>query len=130
VHAKLRGKFAARRNALARPQISAMHKRANLVAQLHVEWNVAFALQMKWNHWLTQLGQFIVTYLAVKSQFVFLHLVRQASACLLLISSFATQVQSRQAEGCPTKFAQTWVLRSKLHIAFINSHAQTWEELN
>jgi hypothetical protein len=56
--------------------------------------------------------------------------VGQASACLLLTSSIAPQVQSRQAEACPTKFEQTWGLRSKLHGAFINSRGQTWEEPN
>ena len=48
VDAQLRREFAARGDALAGTQISAMHQRANLVAQLDIERNVTLGLKMEW----------------------------------------------------------------------------------
>ena len=46
VNAQLHGEFAAGGNAFARAQIPAMNQRANLIAQLDVQRNVALGLQM------------------------------------------------------------------------------------
>src|SRR6266851_8405413 len=62
-----------------------MNQRANLIAQLDVERNVALGLQMQWNHWLTQSGQSILPFSVVKGQFVFCSFVAQASSLFHLI---------------------------------------------
>jgi hypothetical protein len=52
MNAKLPGQFAARRNTVAGAQLPGVHPRAELIAQLHVQRNVALGLQMEWQHWM------------------------------------------------------------------------------
>src|SRR5580693_191538 len=47
-----------------------MHQGAQLIAQLHVQGNVAFRLEMQRQHWLTPAGQYTGTIIDVKSQYV------------------------------------------------------------
>jgi hypothetical protein len=71
VNAQLRGEFAACGNAFSRTQIASVNQGADLIAQLDVERDVAFGLEMERNHWLVQSGQSIISFSGVKSQFVF-----------------------------------------------------------
>src|ERR1700693_3971819 len=71
VNAQLRGEFAACGGAFSRAQIASVNQRADLIAQLDVERDVAFGLEMQRNHWLIQSGQSIISFSGVKSQFVF-----------------------------------------------------------
>ncbi len=69
--AKVRGEFAAGGDAVAGAEIAGMDQGAELIAELYVEWNVAFGLKMQRKHWLAPVGQYTGESLAVKSQFVF-----------------------------------------------------------
>src|SRR5882762_2126139 len=71
VDAELHSELAARRNAVPGTQIACVYQGAKLVAQLNVERNVAFGLQMHWNHWHSQPDQYNLIFCHVKSQFVF-----------------------------------------------------------
>jgi len=71
VNAQLRGEFAACGNAFSGAQIASVNQGADLIAQLDVERDVAFGLEMERNHWLFQSDQSIVSFSGVKSQFVF-----------------------------------------------------------
>src|SRR6266566_8166861 len=71
VDAELQGKFTARRNAVSRTQIACVYQGAKLVAQLDVERNVTFRLQMHRDHWYSQPVQYRGILCRVKSQFVF-----------------------------------------------------------
>src|SRR5713101_2522824 len=53
VNAEHGGEFAARRNAVAGPQIACMHEGAQLVAKLDVQRNVTLWLEMEWKHCLS-----------------------------------------------------------------------------
>jgi hypothetical protein len=46
MHAQVLSKLAARGNPVAGTQFTSMYQRAKLVAELHVEGNVAFALKL------------------------------------------------------------------------------------
>src|SRR5580704_15079601 len=52
MHSHHGGELAARRNAVAGPQIARMDQRAQLVAKLDVQRDVALRLEMKWQHCL------------------------------------------------------------------------------
>jgi hypothetical protein len=71
VNTKLHGKFTARRDAISRAQIPCVYQGANLVAQLDVQRNVAFRLQVDWNHWHSPPDQCKALLCQIKSQFVF-----------------------------------------------------------
>src|SRR5260370_34270534 len=58
VDAELYSEFPARRNAVSGAQIACVYQGPKLVAQLDVERNVAFGLQVYRNHWLSQPDQY------------------------------------------------------------------------
>jgi ABC-type sulfate/molybdate transport systems ATPase subunit len=71
VHAELHSKFTARRNAVSGAQIPGVYQGAKLVAQLNVERDVAFGLQVHRKHWHSKSGQYKAVLCLIKSQFVF-----------------------------------------------------------
>jgi hypothetical protein len=71
VNAELHGKFTARRDTVSRTQIPCVYQGADLVAQLDIERNVAFRLQVDWNHWHSPPDQYKTLLCQIKSQFVF-----------------------------------------------------------
>ena len=70
MHSQHPRQFAACRDAVARAQIARVHQRPQLVAQLDIQRNVAFRLEMYRKHWLSPKSQFYTTLACYKSQFV------------------------------------------------------------
>src|SRR6267143_4520426 len=106
--AELHSEFAARRKAVSKAQFACVYQGAKLVAQLDVERNVAFGLQMYRNHWHSQPVQYNPVLCQVKSQFVF----RQAEAptTRMTCRSCDLDCQFRQDPGLPADFGRTCTL--------------------
>src|SRR5882762_7568870 len=105
VDAELYSEFAARRNAVSGAQIACVYQGPKLVAQLDVERNVAFGLQMHRNHWLSQPDQYNPVLCQVKSQFVFQQAV--AATTRMTCRSCDLDCLFRQRSGLPAEFGRT-----------------------
>src|SRR5258706_1691706 len=109
--AELHSEFAARRKAVSEAQFACVYQGAKLVAQLDVEWNVAFGLQVYRNHWLSQPDQYSPVLCQVKSQFVF----RQAEAATTRMTCRSCDLDClfRQRSALPADFSRTGTLDPK-----------------
>src|SRR6267154_1379296 len=92
----------------ASSRLAGVYQGAKLVAQLDVERNVAFGLQMHRNHWLSQPDQYNPVLCQVKSQFVF----RQAEAATTRMTCRSCDLDClfRQRYGLPADFGRTGTL--------------------
>src|SRR3981189_3710482 len=103
--AELHREFAARWKAVSEAQFACVYQGAKLVAQLDVERNVAFGLQVYRNHWPSQPDQYRPVLCQVKSQFVF----RQAEAATTRMTCRSCDLDClfRQRYGLPADFGWT-----------------------
>src|ERR1700716_384163 len=103
--AELHSEFAARRKGGSGAQFACVYQGAKLIAQLDVERNVAFGLQMHRNHWLSQPDQYSPVLCQVKSQFVF----RRAEGATTRMTCRSCDLDClfRQGPGLPADFGRT-----------------------